>query len=259
MSNYANFTRMYNLEDIPERTGKIKKVHIKDKLKEIGVEIEDLQLGTFDQIGEFTAKKARSADSKEYKTAGCFFRPNYERGILIYSLIKKYNIKSFLEIGFGRGYATLCAAMAMHEAFGPGEGRIVTIDPGLDEKFINFLSEKYPAEWFKMIEFKKGFSNAVVPSLDEKFDFIYIDGDHTYNAVKEDWENTKEKFNKFLMFDDYHLPTKTQSEIQCANLIDSIDDDTKELIIMDRRIFFDDRRIPDEEIDYGQVLLTNSE
>jgi len=28
---------------------------------------------------------------------------------------------------------------------------------------------------------------------------------------------------------------------------------------MDRRIFFDDRRIPDDEIDYGQVLLTKSE
>ena len=29
----------------------------------------------------------------------------------------------------------------------------------------------------------------------------------------------------------------------------------KELIIMDRRIFFDDRRVKDEDIDYGQVLI----
>ena len=54
------------------------------------------------------------------------------------------------------------------------------------------------------------------------------------------------------------MPSKSQPEIDCARLIDTIDDESKELIIMDRRIFFDDRRIPDEEIDYGQVLLTNS-
>jgi hypothetical protein len=44
-------------------------------------------------------------------------------------------------------------------------------------------------------------------------------------------------------------------DIECAKAIDEIDDFEKELIIMDRRIFFDDRRIPDEEIDYGQVLI----
>ena len=44
---------------------------------------------------------------------GCFFRPNYERGILMYYLVRKLEIKSVLEIGFGRGYATFCMAKAM--------------------------------------------------------------------------------------------------------------------------------------------------
>ena len=39
-------------------------------------------------------------------------------------------------------------------------------------------------------------------------------------------------------------------------MIDEIEDESKELIIMDRRIFLDDRRKTDEEINYGQVLLT---
>ena len=56
-----------------------------------------------------------------------------------------------------------------------------------------------------------------------------------------------------------HLPTKESGpEIQCAKLIDTIEDLSKELIIMDRRIFFDDRRYTDEELDYGQVLLTRA-
>ena len=65
----------------------MKKVFIKQKLTDIGVSIDDISLGDFDQIGEFTAKKNRSPESELYKKVGCFFRPNYERGILIYSLI----------------------------------------------------------------------------------------------------------------------------------------------------------------------------
>ena len=49
---------------------------------------------------------------------------------------------------------------------------------------------------------------------------------------------------------------KVQKDIECSNLIDQIEDESKELIIMDRRIFFDDRRIKDDDIDYGQVLVT---
>ena len=45
-------------------------------------------------------------------------------------------------------------------------------------------------------------------------------------------------------------------DIECSKVIDQIDDESKELIIMDRRIYFDDRRLKNDEIDYGQVLLT---
>jgi len=236
----------------------MKRIDIREKLEQIGMPFEKLRLGDFDQIGEYTAKKTRSSDSELYKTVGCFFRPNYERGLLIYSLIKKYNLKSFLEIGFGRGYGTFCAAMALQEN---GGGKIVTIDPLFGEEstkqHIKRLTNAFPKEWFfsNDIQYIPGFSQSILPSLNEKFDFIYIDGNHTYEATKCDWLNTKGKFNKFLLFDDYHLPTKKQKDIECARVIDEIDDFDKELIIMDRRIFFDDRRIPDKEIDYGQVLI----
>jgi len=249
----------FTLKSTTSNSSKLSKIiHIKDKLEEIGVQLDrDINLGDFDSIGEYTAKRTRTRGTELYKSVGCFYRPNYERGILIYSLIKKYNIKSFLEIGFGRGYSTFCAALAMIDA--GIDGKIVTVDPSIDEEYLKQLANVFPKEWFDKIEFIKNRSENVLPKIEETFDMVYIDGDHTYDGVCKDWEGTKDKFNKFLLFDDYHLPSKTHHDIDCARLIDQIEDKTKELIIMDRRIFLDDRGYADNEIDYGQVLLTKHE
>jgi len=49
---------------------------IQEKLEEIEYEVENLCLGDFDYIGEYTAKKNREQGSKLYNDVGCFFRPN---------------------------------------------------------------------------------------------------------------------------------------------------------------------------------------
>lgn len=230
-------------------------VHIRQKLEEMGVAVDGIIMGDFDYIGEFTAKRDRKPDDPNYKKYGSFYRSNYERGILIYHLIRQYNLTSMLEIGFGRGFATFCAAKAFHDA-GTG-GKIVTIDPALDENYVKALQQVFPQDWFTYINFMKGRSQDVLKGVEGQFDLVYIDGDHSYGATKADWELTKDKYNKFLLFDDYHLPSKEdKGTIQCSLAIDEVDDPSKELIIMDRRMFFDDRRFTDEQIDYGQVLLT---
>lgn len=230
--------------------------NIKVKLEELGVNLADINLGDFDAIGEFTAKRTRQPGDRLYGNVGCFYRANYERGILIHYLIKTGNLDSFLEIGFGRGYATMCAAKAFKEL--GKTGRIVTIDPNLESSTVEQMTKIFPKVWFEGITFVKGMSEIELPKISEKFDLVYVDGDHRYDAVKKDWELVRDKWERHILFDDYHLPTKKEDAIECAKLIDEIDDSTKELIIMDRRIFFDDRRIPDENIDYGQVLLTKS-
>ena len=229
--------------------------NIKDKLKELDYPVEKLILGDFDAIGEFTAKKSRNLDNPLYKTKGCFFRPNYERGLLIYSLIRKYNVRTYLEIGFGRGYSTFCAVKAMDDAGVLQDCKVTSIDPQFDRQHLQNLTRIFPQKWFEKIEFIESKSEDAVPTLGN-YDMIYIDGDHTYNAVKKDWEMCSDKWNKVLLFDDYHLPTKSQKDIECARVIDQINDYSKELIIMDRRVFLDDRGLSDEEIDYGQVILT---
>ena len=231
----------------------MKITHIKKKIADLDFPLENISLGDFDAIGEFTAKKTRNADSELYKKVGCFYRPNYERGLLIYSLIRKFKVQSYLEIGFGRGYSSVCAAKAMDD---DGiSGKITTIDPNFDINHIQNLAKVFPKSWLEKIEFLRGTSAEVLPTLGN-FDMIYIDGDHTYDAVKSDWELCKEKWNKVLLFDDYHLPTqKEDANIQCAKVIDQIEGYDKELVIMDRRIFLDDRGLKDEDIDYGQVVM----
>ena len=59
-----------------------------------------------------------------------------------------------------------------------------------------------------------------------------------------------------VLFDDYHLPTKQQKDIEVSRVVNAIEEYEKELIIMDRRIFVDDRGLSDEDIDYGQVLVS---
>lgn len=234
----------------------MKIVNIKQKLEEMGVGLDSIVMGDFDYIGEFTAKRDRKPGDENYKKYGSFYRANYERGILIYYLIRQHNLSSMLEIGFGRGFGTFCAARAFHDA--GIAGKVTTIDPQIDENFLKALQQVLPKEWFKYVQFARGTSQQVLPTMNEKYDLVYIDGDHSYAGTKHDWEQTKDKWNRFMLFDDYHVPGsgKDDPNIQCNQLIDEVEDPTKELIIMDRRMFFDDRRFTDEQIDYGQVLLT---
>ena len=237
----------------------MKIVNIKEKLTQLGVQLDDIVLGDFDYLGKFCAERTRERNDANYKKYGFSYRSNYERGMLAYYLVRQLGVKSFLEIGTGRGYVTFCVAKAMYDS--GISGRIVTVDPAADENFFKALNQVFPQQWFKDITFVKGFSGDVVPTLNEKFDFVYIDGDHSYMATKIDWEMCKDKFNQVLLFDDYHLPTKIDPGIQCREVIDSVDENEvdcneKELIIMDRRIFVDERGFTDEQINYGQCLLT---
>lgn len=238
----------------------MKKISIKEKLAQLDVPLESIVLGDFDYIGELSAKRSRSPGDPNYKKVGATYRSNYERGILLYYLIRKLNCKSMLEIGFGRGYSSLCAAKAFYDA--GIDGKIVTIDPKFDRRTLDILGQVF-GDLMKYVTFVEGPSQEALKDITADFDLVYIDGDHSYEATKSDWMMTRDKFNKCLLFDDYHLPDKDDAGIKCAMAIDEIDHtevgcSEPELIIMDRRIFFDDRRLTDDQVNYGQVLLTKS-
>ena len=151
---------------------------------------------------------------------------NYERGILLYSLIAKYRPKNVLEIGTAEGYSTLCMAWAMTDY--NINGRIFTIDPKPFDVPIKreitweenpehdpaLLSTKElwnkfaDKEWIKKIEVLTGFSGEVLQKNTKKLpkmDMGFIDGHHVYESVIHDFyaflRTASENF--YLLFDDY--------------------------------------------------------
>lgn len=237
----------------------MKKLLIQEKLKNIDVSVEDLILGDYDVVSRFTAEKQRNQNDPLYKKVGCFYTPNRERAILICSLMKQYGLKSFLEIGFGRGYTTLCVAKMMTEL--NIDGKISTIDPNFDQQHIELLTKIFPQQWFDKITFHQGMSKDILPGMLETFDLIYVDGGHLLDEVKSDWELCKDKFNSILVFDDYCLPSKNDPGLQIAPVVDTINEEEidcleKELVITDRRLYVDDRGYTNDQIDYGQICLT---
>lgn len=230
-------------------------IGIKEKLALLGVDYESVNLGMFDEIAEITAKRTRNMNDPLYYKHGCFYRSNYERGILAYYLVKKEKLSSVLEIGFGRGYFSVCCAVAMMDA--GIDGKITTVDIKFDKQHLEMMLKCFGPEIMGKLTFIQGNSEAALKSLpvEDKFDLIYLDGDHRYDFVKSDWELTKDKWNKYYLFDDY-------KEVECDNIqvkrhVDTVEHPRKELIIMDRRLYADDRRMTDDEMNYGQVLLTN--
>lgn len=237
-------------------------VLIQEFLSSIDVDVSSICLGEYDEIGELTAKKTRRRDDPLYAKVGWSFRPNLERGILLSSLVRRFEVKSFLEVGWGRGYSSTCVAKTFDEL--GTSGTVTTIDTKFDEQHLALMKQAFPTSWLKHMTLMEGKSSDVLRQLrekDQRFDLVYIDGDHTYEGVKSDWELCKGMATRFNLFDDYHLPSKDSGPgIEVARLVDEIDWDAegfKEpvLIIGDRRIFFDDRRIPDDQVNAGQVLV----
>lgn len=175
----------------------LRHVDVKDKLAELLPERPDWD--ALLRLGDLTKLRVRSD--------GSFYRANYESGLLLYALVRRFRPRSILEIGTGRGFGALSLAMGLRDA--GVDGCVLTVDvKGYDEKQswpIDEGSGPRVAElslrdvWERLadrdllsrVERACGSAREVLRRLREsgsfRADLVYIDGEHTWTAVRHDY------------------------------------------------------------------------
>ena len=124
--------------------------------------------------------------------------------LLLYTLIFGLRPARYLEIGTLKGGSALIVAAAMDAT--DSAGRLVCIDPE---------PQIAPEHWSRLehrTTLLEGFSPEILPRAQEiaggPFDFVLVDGDHTYDGVKRDAEGVLQFVadGAYLLFHDSFFP-----------------------------------------------------
>lgn len=93
------------------------------------------------------------------------------QGRFLSAISKMIRPKNILEIGTYTGYSALCIAEGMTE-----DGKLLTLDINeeLATKIRGYFDE---SPWSEQIELKIGNAIEIIPTLEQKFDFVFIDAD----------------------------------------------------------------------------------
>lgn len=109
-------------------------------------------------------------------------------------IVKRKNAKVIVDLGVDYGYSTFCFAL-------PKIGRVYGIDSfegdpmaGMKNTYNYVLQKKKELE-LDNITFIKGYFGLVAKKWNKPIDILHIDGFHTYQAVKNDYD-TWSKFVK---------------------------------------------------------------
>ena len=188
---------------------------IEDKISSTKIKMPEKQ--SFINLGDLTALRVNNK--------GQFYRSNYLRGLLLYSLIIQNKPKTILEFGTGRGFGSLSMAKAIIDA--NLNSHIYTIDfrqfnekqnwpidygsgPQVESLSLKDIWTKYfPQQLTDKITLLTGESHEVTKEWQtNQFpppDFIFIDGGHDYLSVKHDFYATLNIStpNFKILFDDY--------------------------------------------------------
>lgn len=131
-----------------------------------------------------------------------------DTGMVLYNLIRDYQPKRSLEIGFAYGLSTLFICQALAEN---GQGMHTAIDPNEEKayKSIGLLNIKR-ADLDRFLRFFPEPSYKVLPELAnrrKKFDFAFVDGSHHFDYVINDFLYIDKMLpiNGLIVFDDLWL------------------------------------------------------
>ena len=135
--------------------------------------------------------------------------------------------KVVLEIGTYLGYSALCFAEGLADG-----GKVITLDIQEDTNAVarSFVEK---SEFADRIEFHLGFATEIIPTLDEKFDLVFIDADKPNYSNYYDLVFDKVRTGGFIIADNVLWSGQVIKEEK--------DENTQALHDYNRKILADDR------------------
>jgi len=135
-------------------------------------------------------------------------RPDLERGLLLYYLCQKIKAKKVLDVGTA-GFFT-ARSMAKY---------------GCQVDTIDIKGEKDPRDGWNNINFIKGRSQDLMVEMiaaGDRYDLIFVDGDHSYEGVKQDLKCAKRLTDVIVAHDYGNLDGPTRAideELESFDLV----------------------------------------
>ncbi|MFC1654073.1 class I SAM-dependent methyltransferase [Patescibacteria group bacterium] len=151
---------------------------------------------------------------------------NIGYGLIHYSIVRNQKPKKVLSIGSKKGFIPACIALACREN---GVGKVDFVDAGFGEPNkqslwggVGFWKNNDPKKHFSTLNLSKHISFHLLTT--EKFsdefpkkrwDYIYVDGDHSYKGIKKDYKLFWPKLNTngYMLFHDIN-PDKSHPDLE---------------------------------------------
>lgn len=126
--------------------------------------------------------------------------------LMLYEIVKEYRPRMVLEIGVRQGQSTRTILSALKEN---DYGKLVSIDlndcshripDDLKSYWVNIIGDSHDEKTFQRVSKELKKLNA------KYYDIILIDGDHSYEGVKKDYEMYSKLGNYLMLFHDIQTP-----------------------------------------------------
>ena len=133
--------------------------------------LKDIDRYILDHIDEEDPVLTELDRETHQKVLGARMLSGHLQGQILTMIAKMIQPKTILELGTFTGYSAICLAKGLEEG-----GKLITIE--LDDELEAFAKKYFKKAGFeKRIEQRIGSALEIIPTLNEKFDLVFIDAD----------------------------------------------------------------------------------